>query len=123
MAIQKIVNGPSRWGIMLGFFEKKEVTFTLEDGTIVIMNSVDAMWNMSLYDSIDPDSEIVFDEGYLLSGADETGDCEIFVEYCARSRQGICLLVPSREVPGSAFMPWVWSDIMGLDNLYTSRPS
>jgi|GEM_PF-6316470 len=86
MAVQKIINGPSKWDLMLGFFENKGVTFTLEDGTVVFMNGIDAMWDMSLYESIDPDSERLIDEGYLLRGPDEGGDIEIFVEYCTRSR-------------------------------------
>lgn len=123
MAVRKIIEGPSSWDIMLGFFSKKEVVFTLGDGVVVRMGGIDGMWDMGDYNSIDPDIDESIDEGYLLCGPDETGNNEIFVEYRTQARQGCCLLVPVGERTDSAFLPAVWSNIMGLHNLYTPRPS
>lgn len=126
MAAQKIINGPSRWDIMLSFFENRELTFTLEGGTVVKMKYIDAMWDMHACDPFDEDiakGDVDYfnggvAEGYLLRGPSESGDTEVFVEYRVRSRRGLCSLVSENQCD-SAYMPQIWSEIMGLDNDYT----
>lgn len=52
MATQRIINGPSRWDIMLSFFEDKPITFTLKEGVIVKVSSLFCMWNMAGYEPL-----------------------------------------------------------------------
>lgn len=130
MAALTIKQGPSKWDIMLGFFEDKELHFTLDDGTVITMQYVDAMWDMHgcdpLGDEVAPGDKDYFNggigEGYLLRGPDDTGDYEIFVEYRVRSRHGLCSIVHLNQCD-SAYMPRIWSEIMGLENTYTDSPS
>lgn len=126
MTAQKIINGPSKWDIMLSFFEGKRISFTLEDGAVIEINHLECMWNMTEYNSLTPNADIDNDddandpslEGFLLRGLDDSSEKITFIEYYLRSRKGYYAAVEDVEA-GSSFLPEVWSEIMGLDNLYT----
>lgn len=126
MTAQKIINGPSKWDIMLSFFEGKKINFTLEDGVVVDIAHVECMWSMVEYISLTPNIDIDKDddandpslEGYLLRGHQESSEKIIFIEYYLRSRKGYYAAVEDVEADAS-FLPQVWSEIMGLDNAYT----
>jgi hypothetical protein len=129
MTTQKIINGPSKWDIMLCFFENKRITFTLEDGTIIEVDEIDCMWNMSGYDSyadvnsFKPNDTDHIDgfvvEGYLLRGYQYASDKLSFIEYLLRSRNGHHAAVEDDERADTSFLPRVWSEVMGMKNIYT----
>lgn len=125
MTAQKIINGPSKWDIMLSFFEGMTISFTLEDGVVVEIDDIECMWNMTEYISLTPNADIDNDdannrslEGFLLRGLHDSSEKIIFIEYYLRSRKGYYAAVEDVEAE-SSFLPKVWSEIMGMNNFYT----
>jgi len=125
MATQRIINGPSKWDIMLSFFEEKPITFTLEDGTIVKISSTLCMWNMRGYDPLvgsvsgsDKQLGPGLAEAYLLRcfHDEPTQQEEVFIEYRLRSRQGLCVILGQDGLADDpTFLPERWSQIMELE--------
>lgn len=130
MCAQKIIDGPSKWEIMLALFDGQDIKFRLEDGSVIVMDGIDAIWDMHCYESlgdqIQPEDVDYYNggisEGYLIRGALKSSDGEIFVEYRPLSGRGLCAVVASEDC-NSAFMPRIWSDIMGLVGPYNASPS
>lgn len=124
MAAQNITKGPSRWDIMLSFFERKELTFTLEDGTVVTMEHITAMMNMRGCEPLVGDfilgetgSDIA--ECYLLRGPVRDTYQDAFIEYRVRSRTGLCAVVSDADADW--LLPSLWSKIMRVDGNYDHR--
>ncbi len=124
MATQRIINGPSRWDIMLSFFEDKPITFTLKEGVIVKVSSLFCMWNMAGYEPLvgevnqwDDAGRAGLSESYLLRGFVGPDYKHGFIEYHLRSRTGLCIVLEDHDLPDEyGFLPDYWSKAMGIED-------
>jgi hypothetical protein len=112
--------GPSKWDVILAFFENREVMFTLMDGTVVTLDGIDALIQHTAYDTLEDPSWYGEDvscgtkEAWLITGrCVETGE-EAFIEYLPLSRSGLCVLATDIQSSQHWQPQTAWSRIMGI---------
>lgn len=120
MTPQKIVKGPSKWDVMLGFFEGKDVTFTMSDGSTVTLDGIDSLVQHSHYDSLSWDDAAYKEdvsngvqEAWLIQGDTAEGQ-EVFIEYLPLSRSGLCSTVTGLDRWNHYAPQAIWRTVMGI---------
>jgi len=113
----KIVNGPSKWDLMMALFEKKVLTFEIDGGTKIKV-SLHTLSNEDGWDTPTPDGWITGNtDSWLVKGklqepfpgAERHRDYLVYAAYSSENRSGVlnCIEGGSFEKPDNFRFDWV----------------